>query len=49
MRPFDFVTLFNYAKADAAAFDELVATVRATEEWKYIDREFDIRLVRVKV
>jgi hypothetical protein len=45
--PFDFLTLFDYAKADAEAFDELVAELRATEEWKFVDREFDIRLVRV--
>jgi len=46
--PFDFVTLFDYAKADAAAFDDLVAALRATAEWKYVEREVDIRLVRVK-
>jgi hypothetical protein len=45
---FDFLTLFDYAKADATAFDELVAALRATEEWKYVEREVDIRLVRVK-
>lgn len=45
--PFDFVTLFDYTKADIAAFDELLAALRATEEWKYIDREVDIRLERV--
>lgn len=44
--PFDFVTLFDYAKADAAAFEEMVAELRASEEWKYVDREVDIRLVR---
>jgi hypothetical protein len=46
--PFDFLTLFDYAKADAKAFDELVAALRATEEWKFVDREVDIRLVQVK-
>jgi len=45
--PFDFLTLFDYAKADAAAFDDLVAELRATEEWKFVEREVDIRLVRV--
>jgi chlorite dismutase len=45
--PFDFLTLFDYAKGDAAAFDDLVAALRATEEWKYVEREVDIRLVRV--
>jgi hypothetical protein len=46
--PFDFLTLFDYAKADAKAFDELVAALRETEEWKYVEREVDIRLLRVK-
>ena len=45
--PFDFVTLFDYAKEDVAAFDEMLATMRASEEWKFVDREMDIRLVRV--
>jgi chlorite dismutase len=44
--PFDFLTLFDYAESDAAAFDELVAALRATEEWKFVEREVDIRLVR---
>jgi chlorite dismutase len=45
--PFDFLTLFDYGKADAAAFDDMVAELRATEEWKFVEREVDIRLVRV--
>jgi chlorite dismutase len=45
--PFDFVTLFDFAKADATAFDDLVAELRATEEWKFVEREVDIRLLRV--
>lgn len=44
--PFDFLTLFDYAKTDASAFDDLVAALRSTEEWKYVEREVDIRLVR---
>lgn len=44
--PFDFLTLFDFAPADASAFDEMVAELRATEEWKYVDREVDIRLAR---
>ena len=44
--PFDFLTWFEYAKAESAAFDELVAELRASEEWTYVDREVDIRLVR---
>ena len=43
--PFDFLTLFDYAKEDAAAFEELVGELRASEEWKFVEREVDIRLV----
>ena len=44
--PFDFLTFFDYPEAEASAFEDLVAALRATEEWKYVDREVDIRLVR---
>jgi len=42
--PFDFITWFEYAPADAAAFDELVAALRASPEWQYVEREVDVRL-----
>jgi chlorite dismutase len=45
--PFDFITLFDYAKDDEKAFDEMLATMRASEEWHFVDREVDIRLERV--
>lgn len=44
--PFDFLTWFEYGPSDSSAFDDLVAVLRATEEWKYVDREIDIRVVR---
>ena len=44
--PFDFLTWFEYAPADAAAFEELVARLRATPEWGFVDREVDLRLSR---
>ncbi|GAB3641273.1 chlorite dismutase family protein [Spirosoma arcticum] len=44
--PFDFLTWFEYAPHHADAFEELVAALRITEEWKYVNREIDIRLVR---
>lgn len=44
--PFDFVTLFDYAPQDANAFEDMLAELRLTEEWKYIDRELDIRMTR---
>jgi chlorite dismutase len=44
--PFDFLTWFEYAPNDAGAFEQLVAELRKTPEWKYVDREVDIRLIR---
>jgi len=42
--PFDFLTWFEYAPRDARAFEELVGRLRATEEWRHVEREVDIRL-----
>ena len=42
---FDFLTWFEYAPRDAERFDELLRRLRATEEWAYVQREVDIRLV----
>jgi chlorite dismutase len=42
--PFDFLTWFEFAPSDEAAFDELLAILRAAEEWTYVEREVDIRL-----
>ena len=47
--PFDFLTWFEYAPAHEAIFNKLVAALRATEEWKYVEREIDIRFVRDEV
>lgn len=44
--PFDFLTWFEYAPSDATAFDDLVAALRATEEWNYVEREVEIRLTQ---
>ena len=45
--PFDFLTVFDFAKTDANAFDEMVAELRASEKWKFVEREVDLRLVRM--
>ena len=45
--PFDFLTWFEYAPEHEAAFENLVAQLRASEEWRYVEREVDIRLIRV--
>jgi chlorite dismutase len=42
---FDFLTWFEYAPAHESAFDELLVELRASKEWRYVDREVDIRLV----
>src|SRR5690349_5323273 len=34
--PFDFVTWFEYAPEHAAAFEELLQALRASEEWSYV-------------
>jgi len=44
--PFDFLTWFEYAPQHVGAFEELVAELRATEEWRFVVREVDIRLSR---
>jgi len=44
--PFDFLTWFEYAPAEQQAFEQLVGRLRESEEWTYVEREVDIRLVR---
>ena len=44
--PFVFLTLLEYEPAQEVAFNKLVAELRAIAEWKYVEREVDIRLVR---
>jgi len=44
--PFDFLTWFEFSPSDSAAFDELLAALRSTEEWRYVVREVEIRLTR---
>ena len=46
--PFDFLTWFEYSVADAAAFDDLLAQLRASPEWKFVSREVDVRLERAE-
>jgi len=43
---FDFLTWFEFADADRAMFDELVARLRASEEWRHVTREVDVRVSR---
>lgn len=43
--PFDFLTWFEYAPEHASKFEDMVTRMRASEEWRYVDREIDIRLI----
>ena len=45
-QPFDFLTWFEFAPADAGAFEDLVGQLRASPEWRFVEREVDIRLTR---
>jgi chlorite dismutase len=42
----DFITWFEFAPEHEALFEELVGLLRATEEWTYVIREVDFRLLR---
>lgn len=44
--PFDFLTFFDYPGSERTAFEDLLTALRSTEEWQYIEREVDVRLVR---
>jgi hypothetical protein len=41
--PFDFLTWFEFAPDDEAAFDHMLVRLRECAEWAYVDREVDIR------
>jgi hypothetical protein len=43
--PFDFLTWFEYYAENAAAFEELVATLRSSREWTFVEQEVDVRCV----
>ncbi len=44
---FDFLTWFEFAPEDEAAFDHMLDRLRTCGEWAYVDREVDIRLTRL--
>lgn len=43
---FDFLTWFEFPPDATEEFEDLVGRLRSTEEWTYVKREVDIRLVR---
>lgn len=44
--PFDFITWFEFAAEDEMRFSEMLAILRGSEEWSYVEREVDLRLER---
>ena len=44
--PFDFLTWFEYVPEHADAFEAMVGRLRSTPEWRYVEREVDVRLSR---
>jgi len=42
--PFDFLTWFEFAPEHTDRFDAILEQLRDSEEWKYVDREVEIRL-----
>lgn len=45
--PFDFITWFEFSPDHADKFDQLLARLRASKEWQYVEREIDIRLQKI--
>lgn len=44
--PFDFLTWFEFAPEHGSVFDDLLAALRASPEWRFVDREVELRLSR---
>jgi hypothetical protein len=42
--PFDFLTWFEFAPGDGVALDDLLRRLRDTEEWRFVEREVELRL-----
>lgn len=44
-QPFEFLTWFEFAPEHESMYVNLLEELRSTEEWCYVDREVDIRMV----
>lgn len=44
---FDFLTWFEFKPEDESRFDELLAKLRATPEWGFVEREVELRLEKI--
>src|SRR5689334_21286375 len=45
--PFDFLTWFEFAPGDGVAFDDLLGRLRETDEWRFVEREVELRLRKI--
>ncbi|HEX2736173.1 MAG TPA: chlorite dismutase [Polyangiaceae bacterium] len=45
-RDFDFLTWFDFAPSEQSRFDGMLAELRASEEWAFVEREVEIRVSR---
>ncbi len=43
---YDFLTWFEFSPEAETEFDAMLARLRATEEWRFVEAEVDIRLAR---
>lgn len=46
--PFDFLTWFEFAPEHERLFQDLLAKLRATREWEFVEREVEVWLVKEK-
>lgn len=44
-QPFDFLTWFEFAPEHTEAFDQLLARMRSTQEWEYVEREVELMVI----
>lgn len=44
--PFDFLAWFEFSPKESGAFEEMMSSLRESEEWKYVEREVDVRLAK---
>lgn len=45
--PFDFITWFEFAPSDETPFDDLLVHLRSSREWDFVEREVEVRMVRM--
>ena len=45
--PYDFLTYFEFPPEDADYFRQLLADLRATEEWKYVEHQHEVWMTKL--